>query len=105
MFSGEKCGIFKITYFEEHLRTATSIMLLWDDQSKKNLAFAKPIPLLKFLFQSKNLKILKNRESQKKTKNKKTLQFSYTVIMFMFYYKIPWFSQDFNSENMCFLNL
>ena len=71
MFSGEKCGIFKITYFEEHLQTVASIMLFWDDQSKKNLAFAKPIPLLKFLFQNKNYKILKNRESQKKKKKKK----------------------------------
>ena len=23
----------------------------------------------------------------------------------MFYYKIPWFYQDFKSENLCFLNL
>ena len=23
----------------------------------------------------------------------------------MYYYKIPWFYQDFKSENLCFLNL
>ena len=40
-------------------------------------------------------------------KKKKRLQFLYTIynVYVMFYYKIPWFYQDFKSENLRFLNL
>ena len=45
-----------------------------------------------------------NLKKKKKKKNFRILIYCYNVYV-MFYYKIPWFSQDFNSENMCFLNL
>ena len=34
-------------------------------------------------------------------------QFSYNAynLYVMFYYEIPWFYQDFKSENLCFLNM
>ena len=80
-------------------------MLFSQDRSKSILAFAQPI-LLKFFFGNENIKILSKIMNLKKKKIK-GLQFLYTVynVYVMFYYKIPWFYQDFKSENLRFLNL
>ena len=43
---------------------------------------------------------LKNRESQKNIFHN-----SHIYVYVRLYYKIPWFYQDFNSENLSFLNL
>ena len=41
---------------------------------------------------------------KKRVKKINLLKFSYTVcnVYIIFYYKIPWFCQDFKSENLCF---
>ena len=44
---------------------------------------------------------LKNHESQKNTCYNSHIDNDYVK----FYYKIPWFYQDFKSENLCYLNL
>ena len=42
----------------------------------------------------------KNIESQEKNYNAHVCD-----VYVMFYYKIPWFYQDFKSEDLCFLNV
>ena len=65
MFSCEYCGIFKITCFEEHLRTATSIKCYFDAINPEQFYFAQA-PLLKFLFQNENIKIISKIVNLKK---------------------------------------
>ena len=45
----------------------------------------------------------KNREPEKK--KKKNYNFHRYDFYVMFYYEIPWFYQDFKSENLCSSNL
>ena len=76
VFPSEYCGIFKITCFEEHLQTAASISCYFDTINLKQSGFLEPI-LLKFLFKNENIDN----------------------------YEIPWFYQEFKSENLQFLDL
>ena len=106
MFSCKYCGNFKITCFEEYLQTAASIDVILTGSILKHSGFCTTYSSKILFWELKYKTTLKNRESQKK-KKKKRLQFLYTVynVYVMFYYKIPWFYQDFKSENLRFLNL
>ena len=67
VYSCEYCRIFKITYFEEHLQTAS---ISCSKRSViRNLAFAQPI-LLKFLFQNEDKITMKSRGFTKNLKAK-----------------------------------
>ena len=100
-FSCEYCGFFKITSFEEHMRTATSIRYYFDTINLKQSGFCKTCSFKIVVSDRKYKNYLKNCESQKKNF---FLQFLCNVYV-MFYYEIPWFHQDFNGENLRFLNL
>ena len=104
MFSCEYCGVFKITCFEEYLRTAASIRCYFDTINLKQSGFCTTYSFKILVSERKRTKIISKIVNHKK---KKKLKFSYTVynIYVMFYYEIPWFYQDFKSENLCFLNL
>ena len=83
--------MFKITCFEEHMQTAASIICYFDTINLSQSGFCT-IYFFKFLVSERKYENnLKNRESQKTN--------------LMFYCKIPWFYQDFKSENLYFLNL
>ena len=74
----------KITYFEEHLRTPASIKCY----------FNRKTYFLKILVSKRKYENnIENCQSHKKKKK-------FTIPMF--YYQIPWFYQDFKSENPCF---
>ena len=75
MFSCKYCGIFKITCFEEHLRTAASIRCSFDTINLKQCGFCTTY-FLKILFVERKYKNnLKTRESQKKKKRKITVSY------------------------------
>ena len=97
MLSCEYCGIFKITCFEENLIMAASIRRYFDTINLMQSGFCTTYSF-KILISERKYK----NKSQKLSISKRT----FTIIIYiMFYYKIPWFCQDFKSENLWFLNL
>ena len=101
MFSCEYCRIFKITCFEEHLQTAASIRCYFDTINLKQSAFCTSYHFKILVSERKYENNLINCESQKNTIYNSHI---YNVYV-KFCYEISWFYQDFNSENLCFLNL
>ena len=65
MFSCEYCGIFKITCFEEHLRTAASIRYYFDTINLTQSDFCTAYSFKIHVSERKYKNNLKNRESQK----------------------------------------
>ena len=97
LFSCEYCGIFKITSFEEHLRTDVSIRCYLDTINLKQSGCGTTCS---FKIQNKNIKIISKLVNLKKN----ILQFSCNVYV-MFYYEISWFYQHVKSGNLWFLNM
>ena len=80
MFSFEHTQILKITYFEEHLRTAASIRWYSDTINLKQSDFCTTYSF-KILVSDENIKIIsKIVNLKKKKKKKKKIQFSYIYI-------------------------
>ena len=79
------------------MRTAASVRYYFDTINRKQSGFC-----MTYSFRTK-IKLISKIVNLKKM----ILQFSNTVynVCVMFYYEIPWFYQDFKSENLCFLNL
>ena len=61
--------------------------------------------LWKFLFQNENIKRISKIVNLKKEKKNILYNSHICYIYLMFHYKIPWFYQDFKSENLWFLNM
>ena len=92
-------GIFKITCFEEHLRrTAASIRC--DTINLKQSGLCTTYSFKVFVSELKYKNNLKNRQSSQKIYNS-----NINNIYLIFYLEIQWFYQDFESENLRFLNL
>ena len=83
------------------LRTPASIRCYFNTINLKQSGFYTTY-FLKFLFHNENIKIISKIVNRKnKTKKIYNSFLTYNVYV-MFYYKIPWFYQDFKSENLCF---
>ena len=78
MFSCEYCGIFKITCFEEHLRTDTAIRYYFDTINLKRSGFGTSYSS-KILVSDKNIKII-----SKIVKIKKIIYNSHVMFMHCF---------------------
>ena len=101
MFSYEYCGIFKITIFEDPSANGCFYQMLFQHDQFKAIWLLHNLHL-KFLFHNENIKIISKIVNRKnKTKKIYNSLLTYNVYV-MFYYKIPWFYQDFKSENLCF---
>ena len=68
MFSCKYWGNFKITCFEDHLRTAASIRCYFDTIDLKQSGFCTANSFKILVFERKYKNTLKNRDSQKKKK-------------------------------------
>ena len=79
MLYSEYCGIFKITCFEEHLRTDASIRCYFDTISLKQSGFCTTYSFKVLVSERQYKNNLKYREAQKK-KKKKNYNFN---VMFM----------------------
>ena len=97
MFSRENWRIFKITCFEKHLRTAASIRCYLDAINLKQSGFCTTCSFKVLVLEQKYKNNLKNRASQKNI-----FYNSHICVYVMSYYEIPWFYQDFKSENLFF---
>ena len=93
--------MFKITSFEEHLQTDGdgSIRCHFDTINLKQSGFGITYSF-KILVQKEKIKIISKIANLKKKK----IQFSCTIYV-IFYSEIWWFYQDFENENLSFLNL
>ena len=92
-FSYECCRIFKITRSEEHLRTAASIRCYFDTMNLQWSGFCTTHSF-NILVSEGKIKVISKSWISKKEKK--------ILIDEIFYYKIPWFYQDWKSENPCF---
>ena len=98
VFSSEYFEFFKNTYFQKYLRTATSVRSpilknICEHLLLSNVILTRTTYSFKILVSNRKYENnLKNRESQK--------NIYFTILMF--YYQIPWFYQDFKSQNLCF---
>ena len=85
MFSCEYWQIFKITCYEEHLRTLAFIRCYFDTINLKQSGFCTSYFFKILVSEQKYKENLKNRESQKKKKKKK-YHFHIHNVNVMFYY-------------------
>ena len=94
--------MFKITSFEEHLQIDGdgSIRCHFDTINLNQSDFGITYSFKILVSEGKNKNNLKNLNKKKKKK----LQFSCTIYV-IFYSEIWWFYQDFENENLSFLNL
>ena len=111
MFSNGYCRIFKITCFdfEEHLWPSASIRCYLDTINLKQSGFCTTYSfkilvseLGDIIFPCSERKCINNLKNLEFLKQKIIIQI--LDVYMMFYYEIPWFYQDFKSENLCFLN-
>ena len=107
MFFCKYCKIFKITCFEKHLRTATSVRCQFDTINLKQSGFCTPYSCKILVSEPKYKNNLKNGKSQNKQANKQTKNYNSHISVKCLCNVLLQNPVGLSglSENLCFLNL